>query len=137
MHNFQACDYGWIIPTCLQPICTQHPQAKAMASMTQLSTDVGMRPTSRPPAKGRRERPCDGCRRRKGRCVPVEGQIQCAACAVHNQECTYIEDPKPRKRKTESDGQILPPTSLKKFVSWIPCRQDDTANHVPGQTLCR
>lgn len=56
--------------------------------------------------RGRRERPCDACRKRKSKCVTIEGQNNvCAACGVHGQECTYIEDPQPRKRRLEGDGK--------------------------------
>ena len=56
-------------------------------------------------SRGRRERPCDACRKRKSKCVITEGQQSCAACAVHGQQCTYIEDPQPRKRRLNSDGK--------------------------------
>lgn len=57
-------------------------------------------------ARGRRERPCDACRKRKSKCVTHEGQNNvCAACSVHGQDCTYIEDPQPRKRRLESGGK--------------------------------
>ena len=55
--------------------------------------------------RGRRERPCDACRKRKSKCVVTEGQKRCAACAVHSQECTYVEEPQPRKRRMDSDGK--------------------------------
>lgn len=56
--------------------------------------------------RGRRERPCDACRKRKSKCVTHEGQNNvCAACSVHGQDCTYIEDPQPRKRRLESGGK--------------------------------
>ena len=55
--------------------------------------------------KGRRERPCDACRKRKSRCVINEGTTVCTACGAHGQQCTYLEDPQPRKRKTDSEGK--------------------------------
>ncbi len=56
--------------------------------------------------RGRRERPCDACRKRKSKCVTNQGQKNvCAACGLHGQECTYIEDPQPRKRRLESGGK--------------------------------
>lgn len=54
--------------------------------------------------RGRRERPCDACRKRKSKCVIGEGQKSCAACGVHGQDCTFIEDPQPRKRKTDAEA---------------------------------
>ncbi|KAI4158345.1 MAG: hypothetical protein LQ342_007514 [Letrouitia transgressa] len=57
--------------------------------------------------RGRRERPCDACRKRKSRCVVNEGSTVCAACAVHGQQCTYVEDPQPRKRRLDNDGKEI------------------------------
>lgn len=55
--------------------------------------------------RGRRERPCDACRRRKSKCVTKEGPSKvCTACGVHGQECTYLEDPQPRKRKVDTES---------------------------------
>jgi hypothetical protein len=51
--------------------------------------------TSRP----RKERPCDACRRRKSRCVINPGARLCVLCEFHKQECTFLQDPQPRKRK--------------------------------------
>ena len=55
--------------------------------------------------RGRRERPCDACRKRKSKCVINEGQKTCAACGVHGQECTFVEDPQPRKRRIEGEAK--------------------------------
>jgi len=52
----------------------------------------------------RRERPCDACRRRKSRCVIHEGQLLCVLCEFHKQECTFVQDPQPRKRKVTGDA---------------------------------
>ena len=79
----------------------------------QLSRDVSSsRPKSTNSGKevkvirGRRERPCDACRKRKSKCVTTEGPKKvCAACSLHGQECTYIEDPQPRKRRQDQDGK--------------------------------
>ena len=83
------------------------PQPPHPAEMT---SSLKAKPT--PPGKeqkvvrGRRERPCDACRKRKSKCVTHEGQNNvCAACSVHGQDCTYIEDPQPRKRRLESGGK--------------------------------
>ena len=32
-----------------------------------------------------------------------EGTGVCAACSMHNQKCTFVEDPRPRKRRVD-DG---------------------------------
>ncbi|KAI4190880.1 MAG: hypothetical protein L6R41_000481 [Letrouitia leprolyta] len=56
--------------------------------------------------RGKRERPCDACRKRKSKCVMNEGSSgTCAACAIHNQKCTFVEDPQPRKRRLDHDGK--------------------------------
>ncbi|KAL9598930.1 MAG: hypothetical protein Q9219_004196 [cf. Caloplaca sp. 3 TL-2023] len=56
--------------------------------------------------RGKRERPCDACRKRKSKCVMNEGSSgTCAACAIHNQQCTFVEDPQPRKRRLDHDGK--------------------------------
>src|SRR5690349_2539941 len=54
--------------------------------------------------KPRRERPCDACRRRKSRCVIHEGKVLCVLCEFHKQECTFVQDPQPRKRKVTGDA---------------------------------
>ena len=53
--------------------------------------------------RARRERPCDACRRRKSRCVIHEGAVLCVLCDFHKQECTFVQDPQPRKRKVTGD----------------------------------
>jgi hypothetical protein len=54
--------------------------------------------------RNRRERPCDACRRRKSRCVIHEGAVLCVLCEFHKQECTFVQDPQPRKRKVTGDA---------------------------------
>ena len=66
------------------------------------------------PPRPRRERPCDGCRRRKSKCVlqplpPSQGPPnststtpparRCVLCDFHKQDCTFVENALPRKRK--------------------------------------
>ncbi|KAL8691401.1 MAG: hypothetical protein Q9218_003367 [Villophora microphyllina] len=56
--------------------------------------------------RGRRERPCDACRKRKSKCVMNESAPgTCTACATHSQKCTFVEDPQPRKRRLDQDGK--------------------------------
>lgn len=50
-------------------------------------------------AKTRSRRPCDSCRRRKSRCEIVEGGPPCVLCRFHRQDCTFNEEPQPRKRR--------------------------------------
>jgi hypothetical protein len=54
--------------------------------------------------RGRKDRPCDACRRRKSRCVINEGQTSCVLCQFHSQECTFVQSPQPRKRKLNREG---------------------------------
>ncbi|KAF2164493.1 hypothetical protein M409DRAFT_67978 [Zasmidium cellare ATCC 36951] len=54
------------------------------------------------PNRPRRERPCDGCRRRKSKCVLQESK-KCVLCEFHKQDCTFVENAQPRKRKAD-DG---------------------------------
>lgn len=49
-----------------------------------------------------RNRPCDACRRRKGRCVLNNGAVKCVLCEFHARECTFIEQIPPRKRRRTS-----------------------------------
>ncbi|PSN71868.1 hypothetical protein BS50DRAFT_485090 [Corynespora cassiicola Philippines] len=49
--------------------------------------------------KARSRRPCDSCRRRKSRCEMAEGGPPCVLCRFHRQECTFLLEPLPRKRK--------------------------------------
>ncbi|MCJ1391699.1 Fungal specific transcription factor [Xylographa bjoerkii] len=80
---------------------TAGEQADTSSILKQKLSSTSKSPSSR----GRRERPCDACRKRKSKCVITDGQKSCAACAVHAQECTYVEDPQPRKRRLDSDGK--------------------------------
>ncbi|KAF2482318.1 fungal-specific transcription factor domain-containing protein [Neohortaea acidophila] len=51
-------------------------------------------------ARSRRERPCDGCRRRKSKCV-LQHARRCVLCEFHKQDCTFVENAQPRKRKAD------------------------------------
>lgn len=54
--------------------------------------------------RSRRERPCDGCRRRKSKCVLQESR-KCVLCEFHKQDCTFVEQAQPRKRKLDDGTQ--------------------------------
>jgi hypothetical protein len=54
---------------------------------------------SLPNTRSRKDRPCDACRRRKSKCVIHEGETACVLCKFHTQDCTFLENPQPRKRK--------------------------------------
>ncbi|KAF2687401.1 hypothetical protein K458DRAFT_429329 [Lentithecium fluviatile CBS 122367] len=49
--------------------------------------------------KTRSRRPCDSCRRRKSRCEIIDGGPPCVLCRFHRQECTFVGEPQPRKRR--------------------------------------
>ncbi|KAJ5061979.1 nitrogen regulatory protein OTam [Bipolaris maydis] len=49
--------------------------------------------------KARSRRPCDPCRRRKSRCEKPDDHQPCLLCRFHHQECTFNENPPPRKRR--------------------------------------
>lgn len=66
--------------------------------------------------RSRRERPCDACRRRKSRCVIHEGAVLCVLCEFHKQECTFIQDPQPRKRKVVIDAERKETSPKKRCV---------------------
>lgn len=53
--------------------------------------------------RSRRDRPCDGCRRRKSRCVLNLGSTVCILCNFHNQPCTFVQSPQPRKKRAPID----------------------------------
>lgn len=53
--------------------------------------------------RSRRDRPCDGCRRRKSRCVLNFGSTICILCNFHNQPCTFVQSPQPRKKRVPVD----------------------------------
>ncbi|QDS68010.1 hypothetical protein FKW77_009409 [Venturia effusa] len=106
-------------------------------------------------ARTRRERPCDACRRRKSRCVIHEGAVLCVLCEFHKQECTFVQDPQPRKRKVAGDAEKKDCTPKKRSVDQacasppkpvqrVPTRpsispaqglQAQIENHVLGETL--
>lgn len=88
----------------LLPQPPQPPRPTDMISFLKAKSSQPVKEQGR--VRGRRERPCDACRKRKSKCVTHEGQNNiCAACIVHGQDCTYIEDPQPRKRRLESRGK--------------------------------
>lgn len=85
-------------------------QSKLSTSSTkgQVSTPVGSSGdnTAFPitNTRSRRDRPCDACRRRKSRCVLNEGTSVCVLCRFHNQECTFVQSPQPRRRRAPVDS---------------------------------
>jgi hypothetical protein len=53
----------------------------------------------------RSRRPCDTCRRRKSRCEIVDDKLPCLLCRFHHQNCTFKEDPQPRKRRAVTGNE--------------------------------
>ena len=65
-----------------------------------------------------------------------EGQKNCAACGVHKQECTYMQDPQPRKRKQEGDTHQG--TQVKqRYRDFIPRIPYDVFNKLTSSNDCR
>lgn len=65
-------------------------------------------------SKSARGRPCDACRRRKSKCVTEQGKTICVLCHFHNQSCTYLERPQPRKRQASSGSTVDGPSQVKR-----------------------
>ncbi|KAI4138362.1 MAG: hypothetical protein LQ341_004703 [Variospora aurantia] len=87
-------------PKASTPSSQRSDQTSTSKSKRAASAKEGKTP------RGKRERPCDACRKRKSKCVMNEGASgTCAACAIHNQQCTFVEDPQPRKRRMDHDGK--------------------------------
>ncbi|THX35067.1 hypothetical protein D6D12_00511 [Aureobasidium pullulans] len=74
-------------------------------------------------SRGRRERPCDGCRRRKSKCV-LQDSLPCVLCEFHKQDCTFVEAAQPRKRKIDDSAGLKDTPNAK--------RPKDSKS--PGQT---
>ncbi|KAH7380688.1 fungal-specific transcription factor domain-containing protein [Pyrenochaeta sp. MPI-SDFR-AT-0127] len=55
--------------------------------------------------KLRARRPCDPCRRRKSRCEIANGSPPCLLCRFHRQDCTFNEEPQPRKRRAVANNE--------------------------------
>ncbi|KAL8816364.1 MAG: hypothetical protein Q9223_004613 [Gallowayella weberi] len=85
-------------PKASTPSSQRSDQSSSSKPRRTASTKEGKIP------RGERQRPCDACRRRKGRCNMDDG-IPCQACALHNQPCLFEEDVQPRKRRLDHDGK--------------------------------
>ncbi|EOA85147.1 uncharacterized protein SETTUDRAFT_32374 [Exserohilum turcica Et28A] len=62
--------------------------------------------------KPRSRRPCDPCRRRKSRCEKPHSDQPCLLCSFHHQECTFNENPPPRKRRAVTIDSLEPSESV-------------------------
>jgi hypothetical protein len=89
------------------PIAAARPHQSKQRRMSGKENLLQGKPASGFPGitniRARRERPCDACRRRKSRCVIHEGAVLCVLCEFHKQDCTFVQDPQPRKRKVAAD----------------------------------
>ncbi|KAF2803715.1 uncharacterized protein BDZ99DRAFT_526192 [Mytilinidion resinicola] len=97
--------------------------------------------------KNRSRRPCDSCRRRKSRCELVDGATPCVLCRFHRQECTFKEDPQPRKRKAASLSEeetnntnssrdsLRRPPQVSSDKGWIPRHSFLDVAHRPSHQI--
>lgn len=69
--------------------------------------------------KVRSRRPCDPCRRRKSRCEIVDASPPCLLCRFHRQECTFNEEPQPRKRRAVAINED-DTTAVRNQISHVP-----------------
>jgi hypothetical protein len=65
------------------------------------SARLGDAPSPRGPSI-RPDRPCDGCRRRKSRCVISPDAAACVMCQFHKQPCTFVEEAPRRRRQANA-----------------------------------
>lgn len=100
----------------LQPILAKDSLSSSSRPLSTL-TDAQSSTVSVPVKPSR---PCDLCRRRKSRCVIPNPEAQsCTICIHHNQPCTFVEDPAPRKRKAPGAGSAdMPSRSSKRSYAW-------------------
>ncbi|RAR14557.1 nitrogen regulatory protein otam [Stemphylium lycopersici] len=71
--------------------------------------------------KPRSRRPCDPCRRRKSRCEVPDIDQPCLLCRFHHQECTFNENPPPRKRRAlEINHSPEPSETLPNTLAYSP-----------------
>ncbi|KAK9458546.1 fungal-specific transcription factor domain-containing protein [Lipomyces oligophaga] len=98
-----------------QPFFAPH-QSNSSSTVSSNQQQSGQTVNSNRPfyTRNRRERPCDGCRRRKTRCLRPDGAVICTMCVSHNEVCTFVLEPPTRRRQPASSTQnpSNPPTSL-------------------------
>ncbi|KAH8647666.1 hypothetical protein BX600DRAFT_484344 [Xylariales sp. PMI_506] len=68
------------------------------------------------PSQGARGRPCDVCWRRKLKCVKESGQDKCVLCTFHERDCTYVNEPRKRKRVRANENH---PASADRETAYI------------------
>ncbi|EKD12039.1 fungal specific transcription factor domain-containing protein [Drepanopeziza brunnea f. sp. 'multigermtubi' MB_m1] len=81
---------------------SHHLNGGAHLSSSMSSTASGDSETN---TRSPTDRPCDACRKRDNPCAVNEGQTSCVLCQYHNQDCTLVQSPQPRKRKLNTEGK--------------------------------
>ena len=110
-----------LLPSSLRYSPTLYPYPKAVRKEKSSIRPKPMVSAAGPiVTRPQRDRPCDACRKRKARCLMNEQQSSCVACGFHGQECTFVQDPQPRKRKVESEGQDGGDTAKKRYKRLSP-----------------
>lgn len=99
-----------------------------MASLGPLGTRPGR---SEQVKKGR---PCDACRRRKSKCVVEDENSACVLCKFHSQSCTYLEDPRPRRRRSTP---ACSPQERNKRLRLRSGTGIEEYDNIPGPTLLK
>ena len=105
-----------IPPKLSSPVEAPQPRSLGDGAAPAAPKDMSTPAKGQRIPRGKRERPCDACRKRKSKCVVTEGKKTCAACGAHGQECTYVEDPQPRKRPVDNDANHTDPTTKRRQV---------------------
>ncbi|TKX27272.1 fungal specific transcription factor domain-containing protein 3 [Elsinoe australis] len=90
------------------------PRPPTAKSLSKHNKTAQKEPTTADGKRVRAERPCDGCRRRKSKCVIQESGSPCVLCKFHKQDCTFLEGPLPRKRRVEEPTKDDTPTKVMK-----------------------
>ncbi|KAK9233873.1 fungal-specific transcription factor domain-containing protein [Lipomyces kononenkoae] len=109
------------------------PTSAASGTTTGATTTTSTASNANRPfyTRNRRERPCDGCRRRKTRCLRPEGATICTMCVSHDEVCTFVLEPPTRRRHAvpTSNGNI----ALQ--GSGTPLQPHEAVNGLPGPQL--
>ncbi|KAK9474872.1 fungal-specific transcription factor domain-containing protein [Dipodascopsis tothii] len=78
-----------------------------------------------------KSRPCDSCRRRKSRCFIPPNEDSCVLCRFRKQECTFIEGPKPRRKRESQGAESMVPSKLPKTGAASPASSGSPPETVP------
>jgi hypothetical protein len=91
----------------------------------------------------RKARPCDGCRRRKIRCIYASDDAnECILCRSRGTDCTFLEKPPRKKRAIRSgneNGQLDPKSPMQRqFPSSTEVRSPpEDYSTLPGPTMLK